>query len=130
MSELSAHLTESTGSTMRPWVPSTWRRLGLSLLFLLAAPLALADAPPAEQCPVPVSAPEQARWLADALFEQGAYQRAGECYEAAGDHALADKAFVKAVGPQSSTTTQQLAAQRDQAKALFRQVQQAFRAGH
>jgi hypothetical protein len=111
-------------------VLSPWRCLGLSLLLLLAAPLSLADAPPAERCPVPVSAPEQARWLADALFEQGAYQRAGECYEAAGDHALADKAFVKAVGPQSSTTARELAAQRDQAKALFKQLRQAFRAGH
>jgi hypothetical protein len=100
------------------------------LVILAAAPLAQADAPVAEHCPVSASAPEQARWLADALFEQGAYQRAGECYEAAGDHALADKAFVKAVGPQSATTTRQLSDQRDQAKALFNQLQQAFHAGH
>jgi hypothetical protein len=104
--------------------------LGFSLLLLMIAPLALADPALEEHCPVPVSTPEQARWLADTLFEQGAYQRAGECYEAAGDHALANKAYLKAVGAQSSATTRQLSEQRDQAKALFRQVQQAFNAGH
>jgi hypothetical protein len=106
------------------------RSLGLGLLLLTTAPLALADPAHEQHCPVSVSTPEQARWLADALFEQGAYQRAGECYEAAGDHALANKAFLRAVSPQSSTTTRQLSEQRDQAKALFRQVQQAFNAGH
>jgi hypothetical protein len=111
-------------------VRASLRSLGLSLALLVAAPLALADVPLAEHCPVPVSSPEQARWLADALFEQGAYQRAGECYEAAGAHALADKAFLKAAGAQSPATTRQLSEQRDQAKALFNQVQQAFRAGH
>jgi TolA-binding protein len=105
-------------------------RLALSLLLLTTAPLALADPAPEEHCPVSISTPEQARWLADTLFEQGAYQRAGECYEAAGEHALANKAYLKAVGPQSSATTRQLTEQRDQAKALFRQVQQSFNSGH
>jgi hypothetical protein len=107
------------------------RSLGLGLVLLTAASLVLADPAPAEEhCPASVASPEQARWLADALFEQGAYQRAGICYEAAGEHALANKAFLKAVGPQSSTTTRQLSEQRDQAKALFRQLQQAFNPGH
>ena len=106
------------------------RSLGLSLLVLAFAPLALADPAPEEHCPVSVSSPEQARVLGDDLFEQGAYQRAGECYEAAGDHALANKAFLKAVGPRSEATKRQLSAQGDQAKALFRQVQQAFGGGH
>ena len=95
-------------------------------LLLSAAPLAIADpvleAPP--HCPV--STQEQARWLADVLFEQGAYQRAGECYQAAGEHALADRAFVKAVDAESAATGRQLSDQRDQAKALLRKVQQAF----
>lgn len=107
------------------------RSLGLGLVLLTAGPLALADSSPSEEhCPVSVSSPEQARWLADALFEQGAYQRAGLCYEAAGDHALADKAFLKALAPRSSATTRQLSEQRDQAKALFRQLQQTFNPGH
>jgi TolA-binding protein len=106
------------------------RSLVLGLVLLTAGSLALADQAPEEHCPVSVSSPEQAHWLADALFEQGAYQRAGMCYEVAGDHALANKAFLKAVGPQSSATTQQLSAQRDQAKALFRQLHQAFNTGH
>lgn len=109
---------------------SSLRSLGLSFVLLTAAPLALADTPLMEHCPVSVSNPEQARWLADALFEQGAYQRAGQCYEAAGEHALADKAFLKAAGAQSPATTRQLSEQRDQAKALFHQVQQAFRGSH
>ena len=130
MIEMSARLTEMLRSTARTWARSRWRSLGLGVLLLTAMPVALADAPPGEHCPVAASAPEQARWLADALFEQGAYQRAGECYEAAGEHSLADKAFVKAVGQQSSATTHQLSEQRDQARALFHQLQQAFRAGH
>lgn len=106
------------------------RNLVLGFALLTAGSGALADQASEEHCPASVSAPEEARWLADALFEQGAYQRAGLCYEAAGDHALANKAFLKALGPQSSATTQQVAAQRDQAKALFRQLQQAFSTGH
>lgn len=107
-----------------------FRVLAFGLLLLATSPLTLADPALEQHCPVSVSAPEQARWLADALFEQGAYQHAGECYEAAGDHALANKAFLKAVSAQSSATTHQLSEQRDQAKALFKQVQQAFNAGH
>jgi hypothetical protein len=107
------------------------RSLGLGLVLLAAGSLALADPAPAEEhCPASVSSPEQAHWLADALFEQGAYQRAGLCYEAAGDHALANKAFLKAVGPASSATTDKLSEQRDQAKALFHQLQHAFNSGH
>lgn len=112
-----------------PLSPGELRSRGLSLLLLTIAPLALAGPAPEEHCPVAVSTPEQTRWLADALYQQGAYQRAAECYEAAGDHALANKAFLRAVSPQSSTTKRQLSEQRDQAKALFRQVQHAFNAG-
>jgi hypothetical protein len=106
------------------------RILGLSLLFVAIAPLAVAEPALEEHCPVSASSPEQARWLADVLFQQGAYQRAGQCYETAGDHALANKAFLKAVGSQSSATTRQLTEQRDQAKALVRQMQQAFNTAH
>jgi len=106
------------------------RSLGLGLLLLTAGSLALADSASEEHCAASASSPEQAHWLADALFEQGAYRRAGVCYEAAGDHALANKAFLKAVGPQSSATARQLSEQRDQAHVLFRQLQQAFNPAH
>ena len=100
--------------------------MGLSLL-LTAAPLALADPVPEGQAHCPVTIQEQARWLGDALFAQGAYQRAGECYQAAGEYALANRAFVKAVEPQGAATGRQLSDQRDQATALLRKVQQAWR---
>lgn len=102
------------------------RILGL-ILLLAAAPLALADPVFEGQAHCPVSTQEQARWLGDQLFEQGAYQRAGECYQAAGEYTLANRAFVKAVDPESAVTARQLSDQRDQAKALLRKVQQAWR---
>lgn len=101
------------------------RAVGLALL-LSAGSLAVAD--PVleghEQCPV--STREQARSLGDTFFEQGAYQRAGVCYEAAGEYALANRAFVAAVGPQSAATRQRASAQGEQAKALLHKVRQAF----
>ena len=103
--------------------------LGL-LLILMIAPSALAEPLPEGNVPCAVATQEEARKLADALFEQGAYQRAGECYQAAGEYDLANRAFVKAVGPQSSVTASQLSEQRDQAKTMLRKVQLAFHSGH
>ena len=51
-------------------------------------------------------------------------------YQAAGQYALANRAFVKALEPQSELTARQLSEQRDQAKMLLRKVQLAFRSGH
>jgi hypothetical protein len=103
------------------------RCLATALLLLSAVPLGFADPPadPARRCAV--TPPEQARWLGKQLFEQGAYQRAGECYQAAGDLALANLAFLKALEPETTTTERRLAEQRDQAKALLRQVQRGLR---
>jgi hypothetical protein len=106
------------------WVASAI--LTASMFSLISASRALADPAPALHEPCPASTQEQARWLGDVLFEQGAFQRAGECYQAAGDHALANRAFLKAVAPQSAATARQLSDQRDQAKALLRKVQGAF----
>ena len=103
--------------------------LGL-LLILMIAPSALAEPLPEGNVPCAVATQEEARKLADALFEQGAYQRAGECYQAAGEYDLANRAFVKAVGPQSSVTASQLSEQRDQAKTMLRKVQLAFQSKH
>jgi len=95
-----------------------------------AASLAAADPAPDAHQPCAVSDPRQARRLGDVLFEQGAYRRAGECYQTAGEYALADRAFLRAVGPESALTARRLSDQGDQAKALLRQVKLAFRADH
>jgi len=105
------------------------RLIGLALL-LMTAPLALADPLPEPQAPCAVTTPEEARTLGDRLFEQGAYQSAGDCYQAAGELALADRAYVKAVEPRSAATARQLADQRDQAKTMLRKVELAFHSGH
>ena len=103
--------------------------IGLGLL-LITASVALADPVPEARAPCPVTAQEEARRLGDSLFEQGAYQSAGECYQAAGEYELANRAFVKAVGPRSEVTASQLSEQRDQAKTMLRKVQLAFHSGH
>jgi hypothetical protein len=103
--------------------------IGLGLL-LMTASLALADPVPEGRTPCPVTTQGEARKLADRLFEEGAYQSAGECYQAAGEYALANRAFVKALGPQSTVTASELSEQRDQAKMMLRKVQQAFHAEH
>ena len=103
--------------------------IGLGLL-LITASVALADPVPEARAPCAVAAQEDARRLGDSLFDQGAYQSAGECYQAAGEYGLANRAFVKAVGPQSEVTASQLSEQREQAKTMLRKVQLAFHAGH
>ncbi len=103
--------------------------IALSLL-LTAAPLAVADPLLEAHQSCAVSDPKQARRLGDVLFEQGAYQRAAECYQAAREYARADRAFLRAVAPEGAVTARRLSDQGDQAKALLRQVKQAFRADH
>jgi hypothetical protein len=108
---------------------TTWRQLAFIPLVAFA-PLALADSAPEEEPHCAAATTEQARSLADELLNQGVYQRAGECYQAAGEYGLANRAFVNAVEPESKMTARQLSDQRDQAKSLLRQVQQAFRIHH
>jgi hypothetical protein len=103
--------------------------LGL-LLILIIAPLAIADPVPEGHAPCAAATQEEARKLGDVLFEQGAYQRAGECYQAAGEYGLANRAFVKAVGPQSAAAASQLSEQRDQAKTMLRKFELAFHPEH
>jgi hypothetical protein len=103
--------------------------IGLGLL-LITASVALADPVPEAHAACPVAAQEEARRLGDSLFEQGSFQSAGECYQAAGEYGLANQAFVKAVGPQSAVTASQLSEQRDQAKTMLRKIQLAFHSEH
>lgn len=105
------------------------RLIGLGLLLVIA-PLAHADPLPVAQGACPVTTQEEARRLGDTLSEQGAYQSAGECYQAAGELALANQAYVRAVEPRSATTAHQLSDQRDQAKTMLRKVELAFHTGH
>jgi hypothetical protein len=72
------------------------------------------------------ASPEHARQLADKASQDGAYQRAGECYLAAGQHALADQAFVKASAQQRDDTSRRLASNLNDVKAQARQMKQAF----
>lgn len=108
---------------------SSWRHMWLMLL-IAAAPLAMADPALVENQDCPASTLEQARSLGDQLRKDGAYQRAGKCYEAAGEYALANRTFLDALEPESKATARQLSGQRDQATTLMHQVQQAFNSKH
>jgi len=112
-------------------IPGSTRKTGCyaaaAWLSFAATPLALADPPIDAQAHCGVTTSQQAGWVAERLFEQGAYESAGQCYQAAGDFGHANVAFVKAVEAESNATGRRLSAQRDQAKALLRQVQQSFR---
>jgi hypothetical protein len=70
--------------------------------------------------------PERARWLADKASHDGAFQRAGECYLVAGQHSLADQAFVRASAQSKGDTSQRLASNLNDIKAQARQMKQAF----
>ncbi len=115
-------------------------RILMGLAPLVSAGLALADVPDtttpetvvvvgsaegAENCEG--ATPTRARWLADEASRSGAFQRAGQCYLIAGEHALADQAFVKAAVRTSPDTSRRLAANLDEVKAQARQVKEAFR---
>jgi len=98
--------------------------------LLIVAPSALADPVREDYAACPVTTEAQVRNMADSLFELGDYQSAGVCYQAAGENALANRAFMKALEPRSELTARQLSEQRDQANRLLRKVQLAFRSGH
>ena len=70
--------------------------------------------------------PERARVLADKASQDGSYQRAGECYLVAGQHSLADQAFVRASVQSKDDTSRRLASNLNDVKAQARQMKQAF----
>lgn len=111
------------------------RRLCLStrivaLAALLAARLVLADSAPASSGSCLLATPRDAESLADMLFEQREYQRAGECYETAGNSSRAQLAYLRALGPNSETAARGLKEERDAAKALVTRVALAFHRDH
>lgn len=109
----------------------TARWLDLMRIAAIASLLSgssLAPADPAhegdEHCAVTTQG--EARSLADTLYQQGAYQRAGECYQTAGDSERANLAFTKAVGPASTLTAQRASNQAEKAKAVAQRYKQAL----
>jgi len=106
----------------------------IAFALLAVSPLALADSAqvgtgspsvPALRCPVSDSS--QARSLAEQLYEQRAYERASECYQAAGEYNLAHLASLNALGRESASTGHALRQNRDVAKAQVHKLQQALR---
>lgn len=100
------------------------------LAWAVIAQVAVADPAPQAPSTCGAASPHEASVLADKLFEKGEYQRAGACYQAAGDMVHANLAFLQAVGPQSEDTAQGLKAQREAAKSLLASVQHAFHSSH
>lgn len=88
--------------------------------------LAVDVAPTAELRCVATSL-QRAREIAEQAWQDGSYQLAGECYLAAGEPAMADRAFLKAVAPQAAVTSQRVAENGDQVKAQIRRWNQALR---
>lgn len=119
---------------LRPPVPTRApRRRTISLWGLsLVAAAQLAFADPAVEGPSACASAsaQEAQSLAEQLYERGDYQHAGACYQAAGDLAHANLAYLKAAGPTSEDTARDLKSQRDAAKALFAGVARAFRGNH
>lgn len=114
--------------------PSRPRRLhivGLVGLTLFAGTrVVMGDPTPPQSHTCEVTTAREARALADRLYEKREYQRAGECYQAAGDLVHANLAFLQAAGPTGEDTARGLKARGDSAKALFAGVGQAFRKSH
>jgi len=69
-------------------------RWDLALACFAANQLVLADPAPDESRACEAANPREAKSLADVLYEKREFQRAGECYEAAGDPSRAQLAFV------------------------------------
>ena len=119
---------------MRILSPARARRLplvGVLGLALLAATRVVVADPAAEELRAcEATTAQQARSLADRLYDRGEYLRAGQCYQAAGDLARANLAFLQAAGPAGEDTARGLKERRDAAKALFAGVGRAFRGNH
>lgn len=113
---------------------SRTRGLHLSVLvgvaLLAAGRIASADTPVEPSGSCEAATIEEAQSLADRLYASEDYQRAGQCYQAAGDLTHANLAYLKAAGPASEDTARKLKVQRDVARALFTSVAQSFESKH
>jgi len=99
----------------------------LSWASVFASGLVFAEPASDTVGPCPAASAQAARELADGLYEKGEYQRAGECYDAAGDPMRAQRAFLRAAGPSAEEAARGLKEDGHTAKALLSQVQQALR---
>ena len=99
-------------------------------IALAATRVVLADPAVEHSRGCEVASLQEVRSLADRLYEQGDYQRAGECYQAAGDLENANLAFLKATVPTGEDTARALKTHGDAAKSLFSGVKHAFRGNH
>ena len=102
----------------------------LGILAIAIAPVGRTEPTLGDASGCAAATPQQAKWLAHQLSLQGQYQRAGACYQAAGDLADANEAFVKAVQAKSDATAKDLQRQGHIAKMLFTGVQRAVRSNH
>ena len=102
----------------------------LGILAVAIAPVGRTEPTLGDASGCAAATPQQAKWLAHQLSLQGQYQRAGACYQAAGDLADANEAFVRAVQAKSDATAKDLQRQGQTAKTLFTGVGQAFRSNH
>lgn len=105
------------------WIAA--RLLGLAVLLGVSS-LALADPALEAQGRCTVVSPVEARALADSLYQRGEYQRAGECYQIAGDSDRANVAFTRALRPASAVTARLASDQAEQTKALVERYKRAL----
>ncbi|HEY8054127.1 MAG TPA: hypothetical protein VIE42_15160 [Steroidobacteraceae bacterium] len=104
--------------------------LAVGILAVALASVGRAQAAPGAAPGCAAATQEQAKLLAGQFYRQGQYQRAGECYQAAGDLADANEAFVKAIPANSDAARRELHRQGQVAKTLFTNLQQHFRSSH
>ena len=103
----------------------------VGVLAVAIAPVGRAEQPTPENARSCIAGTsEQAKRLADRLYRQAQYERAGDCYQAAGDLADANEAFVKAVEANSGAIAKDLKHQGQIAKTLFSGVRRAFQSNH
>lgn len=101
--------------------------VAIGIMAVAIASVGRSEAAPGDVPGCAAATPEQAKLMADQLYRQGEYQRAGDCYQAAGDLADANEAFVKAVPANSAAAKRELQRQGHAAKTVFTNLQQAFR---
>lgn len=70
---------------------------------------------------------DDARAQAEDASRRGDHRRAADCFLQAGDHIRADRAYMKAARLAAADTSQQLAANSDDAKGQARRLREAFK---
>jgi hypothetical protein len=125
-------------------IPRQWLLIGLAILantgaaqgedlkscpssMAATSTLAVDAMTPTAELRCTAASAQRAREIAEQAWQDGSYQLAGECYLAAGEPAMADRAFLKAVAPLAAVTSQRVAENGDQVKAQLRQWKQALR---